>query len=382
MAKKKVDAPQANNNNNPGKTYNPLTEAPVIDKATNINVNPELLQRPIEEDVYQPPPLENEINPLADTGAPPVSNNNSSGSSTSPSQSHTPQPGNTNTASTPPKEETKTNREIGNEAAQLTTFIFDMYQKAHNGANKLIQIPRRKLLKLQEKGELDLRAMVPYEEDQWMSVAEYTSAYNEQMKDFFSIDPEWRGKMEPPLTRILAKKGLGLSDEMVVFLGFTTDIGVKVKMFWDARAQTNSVIAFAVEQTKRMRSNVVSMPQRPATAPPPVSPQSAPVVNMNASPDEQIQRTQPDYVENRPVITPPYNEPPPATAPMQDHALHDLVIKPGQRTDIGEPSIQQHEMPKYGSAEKLNKLSRHSKKIAGKKSAGNKIKKSGRRKAS
>lgn len=257
-------------------TYSRFNE-PVNDKSHLANrvavTDSNLLNRPIEEVVFTPPPVEKETHPLGQQ--------QQAGKTEQPK----PQPGadkppqkpsvlrDPNIQDLPPAEKQQA-------AEQLANFMLDGYQKLHDWANKKVQISERRVMKLLKDGSLDLRALVPYEVDQWVTIGEFIKEFNEEYGQLFIISPEWRAAIMPPLVRVLQKRGMGMSDE--VFLGwmFAQDIGTKVFMAVEAFNKTNSVLQFAVEQTARMRG-VVQMQQRPRQTPPPEPPVGpAPVVNM------------------------------------------------------------------------------------------------------
>jgi hypothetical protein len=251
---------------------------PVHDKSGLANrvavTDSSLLSRPIEEVRFTPPPVEKEVHPLGQQ----QNSNKQEPPKPQPSKGpekktlfHDP-----NIQDLPPAEKQQA-------AEQLANFILQGYQKLHDWGNKKVQISERKIMKLLREGKLDLRAQVPYELDQWITVGDFIKEFNEEYGQLFIIDPEWRAAILPPLIRILQKRGMGMSDEMYVGWMLAQDIGAKVFMAVEAFNKTSSVLQFAVEQTARMRG-VVQMQQRPSNTPtePPIGP--APIINMPSEP--------------------------------------------------------------------------------------------------
>lgn len=269
-------APEKDSQTTPAEPYSrfnePVNEKPGLGQRVSVT-DPSLLNKPIDEVKFSPPPVEKETHPLA----------GQQNGKTAPAQPAKTAPANDsgggnflqdpNLNNLPPSEKHSA-------AEKLTKITLGGYQKAHDFANKKVQISERKIMKYIRDGSLDLRALVPYELDQWMPIGELIKEFNKEYSQLFFISPTWRAEVEPPLTRIFEKRGMGMSDEMFVGLMFMQDIGMKVSLAFEAFARTNSVLQFAREQTARMRGAVQPMPARPRpeSTPPPAGP--APVVPM------------------------------------------------------------------------------------------------------
>lgn len=247
----------------------PVADKPGLGQRVTIT-DPSLLTKPIDEVKFTPPPVEKEIHPLGggqqsakpDTSKQPGQENKEKINSFQ----------DPNLKDLPPAQ-----KELS--AGQLSNFLLNRYEGLHGWANKKIQISEKKVLKLVREGKLDLRALVPYEFDQFMTIGELIKEFNKEYSQLFFVDPAWRAEIEPPLTRIFAKRGIGLSDEAFVGFMLMTDLGVKTSLAFEAFSKTSSVLQFAVEQTARMKGVVAMNPKpRPDTNEPPMGP--APVVNM------------------------------------------------------------------------------------------------------
>lgn len=298
-----------------------------------VEVEPSLLQRPIEEVSFKAPRVESETHPLG-SGAPGPQAGSQQQQGKQPTTGGQQAAGPSTPTHVPgPDDEMK--------AEQLAEAIMRWYQRAHDFANKKIQISDRQILKLRTEGKLDMQCLVPWGED-FVTMNELITEYNREVQDTLTINPEWRAAILPPLIRIFKKRGIGLSDELMVGLLFVEDISFKTQQFFAMRANTQSLIQFAVEQTERMKGTVVQMPRREQPTPP--------------------QPQQP--TEPAPVVTMPPG--PAAGAPMQDHAMNELAGT-GPASSVG---IIKHELPAYG--DKARSIKKH---VARKKAAKKQSKK-------
>lgn len=376
--------------------HEPVNEKPGLSNRVAVS-DSSLLDKPIDEVHFTPPPIEKEMHPLGQQqNAKGEQAKTQSQSDKGPDKStlfHDP-----NIQDLPPSEKAQA-------AEQLANLILNGYQKLHDWANKKVQISEKKIMKLLKEGKLDLQAQVPYELDQWITIGEFIKEFNAEYGQLFIIDPQWRAAILPPLIRILQKRGMGMSDEMYVGWMLAQDVGSKVFMAVEAFNKTNSVLQFAVEQTARMRG-VVQMPQRPRTTPtePPAG-GPAPVVNMPPSEPQPATPSQPagektsiplfiSKQQRQQLYDLGYNEADvnamapehaldiingmwakPAAIPVQDHLMGEHAGT-GQGHPMSDAVVKQ-ELPKWGvNAEKLNKRGRKS----GSKNSKPPVKKAAKRK--
>lgn len=250
----------------------PVNEKPGLGQRVTVT-DPSLLNRPIEEVRFTPPAVDKEVHPLA-------------GQQNNKTEASKQQPGNTAQKPGPlqdPLLQDLPPSQKQTAAEQAAGFLLNRYEDLHKLANKKIQISERKVLRYVREGKLDLRALVPYDYENWMTIGEFLKEYNNELSQLFFVDPQWRAEIEPPLTRILVKRGIGMSDEMLVGAMLVQDLTLKTSLAFEAFSKTSSIMQFAVEQTARMKG-VVQMPPRPrpTSTEPPAGP--APVVDMPPPP--------------------------------------------------------------------------------------------------
>lgn len=200
--------------------FNPLDEA-VNEKAysrPNVNTSGSEFTRPIEEPRYAPPPMEKKK--LYEDQPKPK------------------EPINPELRDLPKKD-----KEMA--ASQMAKMIIQGYSWAHDLANKGLMISEKKLSKLQEEGELNLSAMIDYDYGRKMRAGEFFQEWNNQiMKDggVLQVSDEFKEEVTPVLERVLAKRGIGMTDEQLLMFMFGKDIAAKGLIFFQMKGQMNHMI--------------------------------------------------------------------------------------------------------------------------------------------
>lgn len=237
--------------------FNPLDE-PVNEKrytSPNINASATELNTPIEEPRFAPPPMQKKT----------IHQNE---------QKPKPEPFNPEMKSIPKKE-----TEMA--AAQMAKLIIQGYEWMHDLANKGLQVSERKLNKLQAEGEINLNAMIDYDYGKKIRAGEFFQEYNQQVAGLLKVDNEFKEEAIPVLERVLAKRGVGMTDEQYLMFIFGKDIAAKSLIFFQQKAQMN----YMIESIK-----AATMSQFVQQAPPPT----------NSSPQPE-----PEPVKPEPIATEP-----------------------------------------------------------------------------
>ena len=139
----------------------------------------------------------------------------------------------------------------------------------------LINISFKKLNKLQADGEINLNAMIDYDYGKKIRAGDFFIEYNQQVANVLQVSPEFKEEVTPILEKVLAKRGIGMTDEQMLMFVFGKDIAAKSMIFFQQKAQMNHMLASIKEST---------MAQYAQAAPPPPSqqqtatqPQSQPI---------------------------------------------------------------------------------------------------------
>lgn len=225
---------------------NPLDEAVNEKRYTQPNVDAQNVDfnKPIEEPRFTPPPMEKRNIPTNE-------------------EPRKREPINPEMKNIPKKE-----TEMA--ASQAAALILQGYEWAHDLANKGLLVSERKLNKLQSEGEINLNAMIDYDYGQKMRAGEFFREYNQQVNGLLKVSEEFKQETKPVLERVLAKRGIGLTDEQYLIYLFGKDIAVKSMLFFQQKAQLNYMI-----ESIKQATTAQYVPQ----APPPPQTQNEPEID-------------------------------------------------------------------------------------------------------
>lgn len=155
-------------------------------------------------------------------------------------------------------------------AQHMAKLLVDGYEQLHVFGNKALQVPERKIRKLEKEGLIDLSIPIPYEYGKTITAGEFLQDFNEQNKDALTVSKEFKKEVTPVLTRVLEKRGAGLTDEQ--YLGYLVgkDLIVKLVIVAQLRTTMNDMINVIKDYTEATRSGggVQPQPQQQATPQP------------------------------------------------------------------------------------------------------------------
>jgi hypothetical protein len=203
---------------------NPLDEA-VNEKAysrPNFNATTEDLNKPIEEPRFAPPPIQK---PTVEREDP-----------------RKREPVNPEFSGLPKKD-----KEMA--ASHMAKLILQGYEWMHDLGNKGLKVSEKKLNKLQAEGEMNLNAMIDYDYGKKMRAGDFFKEYNQQVEGILKVSDEFKEEVTPVLERVLAKRGVGMTDEQLLMFMFGKDIAAKSMMFFQQKQQLNFMIQSIKEAT-------------------------------------------------------------------------------------------------------------------------------------
>jgi hypothetical protein len=179
-------------------------------------------------------------------------------------------------------------------AQHMAKLLVDGYEQLHVFANKALQVPEKKIRKLEKEGLIDLSIPIPYEYGKTITAGEFLQDYNDQNKDVLTVSKEFKKEVTPVLTRVLEKRGAGLTDEQ--YLGFLVgkDLVVKLVIVAQVRSTMNDMINVIKDYTEATKAGngVPPQPQAPTpkpTAPQPTAPQPQYQEPSHSAPDFNFQ---------------------------------------------------------------------------------------------
>lgn len=154
-------------------------------------------------------------------------------------------------------------------AQHMAKLLVDGYEQLHVFGNKALQVPERKIRKLEKEGLIDLSIPIPYEYGKTITAGEFLQDFNEQNKDALTVSKEFKKEVTPVLTRVLEKRGAGLTDEQ--YLGYLVgkDLIVKLVIVAQLRTTMNDMINVIKDYTEATRAGGGVPPQPQAPNPQP-----------------------------------------------------------------------------------------------------------------
>lgn len=214
-------------------------------------------------------------------------------------------------------------------AEHMTKLILDGYEQLHVFGNSLLKISDRKVRKMVADGEIDLSVQIPYEYGKTIGVGEFIEDFNEQNKDTLSVSKEFKKEVTPVLTRVLQKRGAGVTDEQYLGYLFAKDIIVKGVIVTQIRSSMNSMFDVMKEYTQALKENGTMAEGTPYKKPSQEQTKTPP----SSEGDDE------NPIPKRPRPTPP---PPPMTDRSDfNFANNEVVI---------DSAVQKHVVPESGKA--------------------------------
>ncbi len=253
--------------------YNPLDEA-VNEKPytiPNVNTSNVNLNAPIEEPRFAPPPIDTK--------------------KTVKQEQKPPKPDPVN-----PEMKNLGKKDTEMAASHMAKLILQGYEWMHDLANKGLKVSERKLNKLQADGEINLNAMIDYDYGKKIRAGDFFIEYNQQVANVLQVSPEFKEEVTPILEKVLAKRGIGMTDEQMLMFLFGKDIAAKSMIFFQQKAQMNMMIASIKEATTSQYAQAAPPP------PPPPAPAASAQTTTNAAPipREEVIAVEPEEYELEP----------------------------------------------------------------------------------
>ena len=171
-------------------------------------------------------------------------------------------------------------------AGYAAKLIMQGYEWMHELGNRFLQVSEKKLNKLQADGEINLNAMIDYDYGKKIRAGEFFKEYNNQNKDLLQVSDEFKAEAMPLLEKVLAKRGIGMTDEQMLIFVFGKDIAAKTMIIFQQKAQMNMMIASIKEATTGMYAQ--------APPPPPPPPQPTETQEPARQPEPEIFATEPE----------------------------------------------------------------------------------------
>lgn len=243
--------------------FNPLQESVIKKPYTTMNVEatPEMLSQPIPEATFVPNRVsanEKAYQMVSDENA---SSGNSGGNQNVNGGQWNQMGGGVG------NQMNKQDTEMG--ARQLATMILDAYEGIHQLGNKQLQFSERNLRKLQKEGLIDLSIPVPIDASgNTLAAGEFIEEINKNNENTLTVSPKFKKDVMPVLTRVLEKRGAGMTDEQMLMYLFGKDLIVKGVMFVQVKSTMKEYLEQLKELTEAYRGTPVasSTPSSPSSS--------------------------------------------------------------------------------------------------------------------
>ncbi len=242
--------------------YTPFNE-PVNEKSysrPNVNIKPEDLMNDIPEPSFAPPPLEPEVDIKEE-----------------PKEKVKPKP----IEPVNPAMNQLPNKEKKTAADQMANMVMQGYEWIWAGVGTTMTFSPKKMKKLADSGEVDFSLQIPYDlHGNTITAEEFINEYNQQQKDTLVVTQEFKEEVTPILSRVFAKRGVGMTDEQYLLFAFGKDAVQKGAMWYQARAVMGEMISSMKEMTAAYKGATApsgaSTTQAPVAPPPPPPPPASP----------------------------------------------------------------------------------------------------------
>lgn len=253
--------------------YSPFNEPVTKREYTTPNIDPSELRGELQEPIFTAPSLE-ELEAMDTDGGKETDSEPASPKRSEPTQINP-------AFSELPKKE----KQMG--AEMMADVVIDGYSKLGTGIGSLAKISESKLDREFADGNIDANILLPINEfGDTVTVKEFVQEFNSEAKEAFETSQEFKDKVRPPLIRVFEKRGIGMTDEQLLFYYFGTDIASKGFTAVQLRKSSNAILDNLREQTQMMRDR---------NAPPP--PKSSQTDNAPAQQFETSRETQQEYQE-------------------------------------------------------------------------------------
>jgi hypothetical protein len=234
--------------------YNPLGES-VNEKSytrPNVTIDADELNTPIPEPTYQAENISSSTQQMPKQPKQPIQQLN-------------------------PEMEDLSNKDKKDSAKYVAETIVGGYEFICGLANRGLLFNENKLKKLQASGEIDLSMQLPIGNGQFMSIYEFIQEYNEQNKDALAVSQEFKDEIIPVLTKVLEKRGIGMTIEQKLLFIAGKDVAQKAIISFQ-------LVSIMKEMQNNWKEFYLANKQTQVPPPPPPTPQPT----YNPPPQEPI----------------------------------------------------------------------------------------------
>jgi hypothetical protein len=148
-------------------------------------------------------------------------------------------------------------------ASKVAQMIMTGYKWANSYADSTLLFDPKKIQKMEINGEINLSVQVPISANDTISAGEFIQEYNDQSKDTITVSSEFEEEFVPALTKVLEKRGVGMTEEQYVIYLLGKDLLVKGFLV----AQSISVKKEMLNMLKEINSSLQQQAPQPQPQP-------------------------------------------------------------------------------------------------------------------
>lgn len=153
-------------------------------------------------------------------------------------------------------------------AQQMTEMILEGYSSICSFSGGFASMKENKLMEMQAEGRIDLRMPIPVSPTEQVGVLDFVQSYNAQIDEAMEVTDDFKEAVRPPMTRILEKKGVGMTDEQFLLVMFGKDIITKTATTIALKKQLTRTLELVYDQYQMSGQPMPNTPP-PVTPPPP-----------------------------------------------------------------------------------------------------------------
>ena len=139
------------------------------------------------------------------------------------------------------------------QAEQMANMAIGVYEYLHQIPEGISKINEAKVKDMHLKGEINLYATIPIS-GSVTTIENVIKEYNSDIKGAFAVSEEFKENVRPLLTRILQKKGIGLTDEEMLAYYVVMDLVQKGQIFVQLMKQKKDTLNELKEISKNLRT--------------------------------------------------------------------------------------------------------------------------------
>ena len=155
-------------------------------------------------------------------------------------------------------------------AQQMAEMVLEGYSSICSFTGGFANLNEGQLLQMQTEGKIDLRMSVPISSQEQVGVVDFVQSFNSQIDEAMAVSDEFKDSVRDPMTRVFAKKGVGMTDEQILLVMFGKDIITKTATTIALKKQLSRTLELVYQQHQEAGSPPPPPPpvQTPAPAPP------------------------------------------------------------------------------------------------------------------